>query len=87
MDAAHGSATAALKPLNRGIREYSLFQGVLLVLDRLRQRRRLPETVDGLERRETNAQATGAWGNPASVLLRCGVPTPGPTASTTPAAS
>lgn len=40
---------------------------------------RLPETVDGLERRETNAQATGAWGNPASVLLRCGVPTPGPT--------
>ncbi len=37
MDAAHGSATAALKPLNRGIREYSLFQGVLLVLDRLRQ--------------------------------------------------
>ena len=37
MDAAHGSATAALKPLNRGIREYSLFRGVLLVLDRLRQ--------------------------------------------------
>src|SRR3546814_16231200 len=37
MDAAHGSANAALKPLNRGIREYSLFQGVLLVLDRLRQ--------------------------------------------------
>ena len=41
---------------------------------------RLPETVgDGLQRRDTNAQATGAWGNPASVLLRCGVPTPPPT--------
>ncbi|WP_371030111.1 DUF3515 family protein [Pseudoclavibacter sp. JSM 162008] len=40
---------------------------------------RLPSTVDGLELRLTNAQATGAWGSPASVLLRCGVPTPGPT--------
>ncbi|MFD2757959.1 DUF3515 domain-containing protein [Gulosibacter faecalis] len=40
---------------------------------------RLPDSVAGLDRRDTNAQATGAWGNPASVLLRCGVPTPGPT--------
>ncbi|MBF4551715.1 DUF3515 domain-containing protein [Pseudoclavibacter sp. RFBJ3] len=40
---------------------------------------RLPSTVDGLELRLTNAQATGAWGTPAGVLLRCGVPTPGPT--------
>lgn len=40
---------------------------------------RLPETVDGLELRLTNAQATGAWGSPASVLLHCGVPTPDPT--------
>ncbi|RRJ86185.1 DUF3515 domain-containing protein [Gulosibacter macacae] len=40
---------------------------------------RLPDVVDGLERRDTNAQATGAWGNPAAVLLRCGVPTPPPT--------
>lgn len=40
---------------------------------------RLPETVDNLSKRYTNAQATGAWGNPASVLLRCGVETPGPT--------
>lgn len=40
---------------------------------------RLPDSVAGLDRRETNAQATGAWGSPASVLLRCGVPTPGPT--------
>jgi len=29
-------------------------------------------------KRETNAQGTGAWGNPAAVLLRCGVPVPGP---------
>ncbi|PPF46058.1 DUF3515 domain-containing protein [Pseudoclavibacter sp. AY1F1] len=42
---------------------------------------RLPSTVDGLELRLTNAQATGAWGSPAGVLLRCGVPTPGPTSA------
>lgn len=40
---------------------------------------RLPETVDGQQRRETNSQATGAWGNPASVLLRCGIEPSGPT--------
>ncbi|GGA63819.1 hypothetical protein GCM10011490_13040 [Pseudoclavibacter endophyticus] len=40
---------------------------------------RLPETVDGLELRTTNAQATGAWGSPATVLLHCGVATPEPT--------
>lgn len=40
---------------------------------------RLPDTVDDLARRDTNAQATGAWGTPAAVLLRCGVPSPGPT--------
>lgn len=36
MVAAHGSATAAVTSLSPRIREYSLFQGVLLVLDRLR---------------------------------------------------
>ncbi|WP_282344278.1 type VI secretion system baseplate subunit TssG [Pseudomonas sp. PS02288] len=36
MDATHGAAAPALSRLSRGIREYSLFQGVLLVLDRLR---------------------------------------------------
>lgn len=36
MDAAHGAATATVNPLRRSIREYSLFQGILLVLDRLR---------------------------------------------------
>ncbi len=40
---------------------------------------RLPEQVDGLDLRNTNAQATGAWGNPATVLFRCGVATPPPT--------
>jgi hypothetical protein len=40
---------------------------------------RLPDTVAELKKRETNAQATGAWGTPASVLLTCGVEVPGPT--------
>ena len=42
---------------------------------------RLPDTVDGLPARETNAQATGAWGTPAGVILHCGVPVPSPTAA------
>ena len=42
---------------------------------------RLPATVAGLDARETNAQATAAWGQPAFVLLRCGVPSPAPTAT------
>ncbi len=41
---------------------------------------RLPDTVDGQDKRLTNAQATGAWGEPASAILRCGVPVPAPTA-------
>jgi hypothetical protein len=40
---------------------------------------RLPDTVDGQQRRWTNAQATGAWGDPTAVILTCGVETPGPT--------
>ncbi|HWD61188.1 MAG TPA: DUF3515 family protein [Humibacter sp.] len=39
----------------------------------------LPDTVAGKAKRETNAQATGAWGDPAVVLLRCGVAPIGPT--------
>src|SRR5699024_6674078 len=34
---------------------------------------RLPDEAGGLERRRTNAQATGAWGDPAAVLLYCGI--------------
>ncbi|QEO15702.1 DUF3515 family protein [Agromyces intestinalis] len=40
---------------------------------------RLPDAVAGLDQRETDAQGTGAWGDPAAVLLRCGVAAPGPT--------
>jgi hypothetical protein len=40
---------------------------------------RLPDSLDGQQRRWTDAQATAAWGNPASVLLTCGVDPPGPT--------
>ena len=40
---------------------------------------RLHDEVAGQAARETNAQGTGAWGSPASVLLRCGVEPPGPT--------
>lgn len=39
----------------------------------------LPDTVAGQDRRETDSQATAAWGEPSAVILRCGVPTPGPT--------
>ena len=39
---------------------------------------RLPETIAGQDRRWTDAQGTGAWGDPAAVLLTCGVPVPGP---------
>lgn len=41
---------------------------------------RLPEAVAGQDRRWTDAQATGAWGDPSAVLLSCGVTVPGPTA-------
>jgi hypothetical protein len=35
---------------------------------------RLPDTVALQVKRVTDAQATGAWGNPTSVILRCGLP-------------
>ena len=40
---------------------------------------RLPNTLADLPLRETNAQATAAWGSPAAVLLRCGIEPSGPT--------
>lgn len=40
--------------------------------------RATPDTLLGLERRSTSAQATTAWGDPA-VTVRCGVAPPGPT--------
>lgn len=39
----------------------------------------LPEKVANLERRRTDTQSTAAWGEPAAVILRCGVEVPGPT--------
>ncbi|MEY4275647.1 MAG: hypothetical protein RIS26_110 [Actinomycetota bacterium] len=35
---------------------------------------RLPDTSDNLERRSTDAQSTAAWGDPAAVIFRCGLP-------------
>ena len=40
---------------------------------------RLPQTVAELGKRTTNAQATGAWGDPSAVELRCGIEPSGPT--------
>jgi Protein of unknown function (DUF3515) len=42
---------------------------------------RLPEMVGELAARETDAQSTAAWGQPELILLRCGVPSPAPTAA------
>ena len=42
---------------------------------------RLPAAIGNLAGRETNAQATGAWGDPTSVVLHCGVPVPPPTST------
>lgn len=39
----------------------------------------LPVEVAETPLRSTNSQATAAWGNPSKVILRCGVPVPGPT--------
>jgi hypothetical protein len=40
---------------------------------------RLPGELDDQPRRWTDAQATGAWGDPAAVLLSCGLDQLGPT--------
>lgn len=34
---------------------------------------RMPDMVGDLEIRNTNAQATRAWGDPTAVILRCGI--------------
>ncbi|MBF4995515.1 DUF3515 domain-containing protein [Arthrobacter gandavensis] len=39
----------------------------------------MPENLAGTDQRETTSQATSAWGSPAEVIVRCGVPVPGPT--------
>jgi hypothetical protein len=39
----------------------------------------LPTDAENQGLRETDAQATAAWGTPASILLRCGIEPQGPT--------
>lgn len=39
----------------------------------------LPDSLGDAEQRQTNSQATAAWGQPSLVILRCGVNVPGPT--------
>lgn len=42
---------------------------------------RLPESVSDQDRRWTDAQATGAYGDPTSIIVACGVTVPGPTSN------
>jgi hypothetical protein len=39
---------------------------------------RLPDTLADQKRRSVNSQATAAWGNPVSVIVRCGLELPPP---------
>jgi len=39
----------------------------------------LPQVIADAEKRPTSSQSTAAWGDPAEVVLRCGVQVPGPT--------
>ena len=39
----------------------------------------LPSELADQQQRETDSQATAAWGEPSKIILRCGVPVPGPT--------
>lgn len=41
---------------------------------------RLPNAIGDMQRRWTDAQATGAYGEPTAVIVACGVAVPGPTA-------
>ena len=35
---------------------------------------RLPDSIENFALRDTDAQATGAWGTPSALILRCGLP-------------
>lgn len=39
----------------------------------------LPDSLADAPKRTTSSQATAAWGDPSLLILRCGVPVPGPT--------
>lgn len=55
MDTPHGPAAASISVLTQGIREYSLFQAVLLVIDRLREAHPLLGDEDLYDRLEFQA--------------------------------
>ncbi|GAA1347828.1 DUF3515 family protein [Falsarthrobacter nasiphocae] len=38
-----------------------------------------PETISGRDRRDTTSQGNTAYGDPADIVVRCGVDAPGPT--------
>lgn len=38
----------------------------------------LPSSIAGQDRRWTDAQSTGAWGDPTTIIMTCGVTPPGP---------
>ncbi|WP_447801608.1 type VI secretion system baseplate subunit TssG [Pseudomonas kilonensis] len=68
MDTPHGPATASISGLTRGIREYSLFQAVLLVVDRLREAH--PDLDDEALYDRLEFQANPSLGFPASDIDR-----------------
>ena len=35
---------------------------------------RLPDSIENFAQRDTDAQATSAWGTPSAVIIRCGLP-------------
>ncbi|BAQ73886.1 type VI secretion protein TssG2 [Pseudomonas sp. Os17] len=68
MDATHGLAAPALSELSRGIREYSLFQAVMLVVDRLRDAH--PQMNDDELYDQLEFQANPSLGFPGSDVDR-----------------
>ena len=68
MDAAHGATAPALNRLSRGIREYSLFQGVQLVLERLHAAH--PELDEEALYQRLELQANPSMGFPGSDIDR-----------------
>jgi len=39
---------------------------------------RLPDSIEGFDRRNVNSQSTAAWGDPVVIIARCGLPRPAP---------
>lgn len=68
MDTTHGATAPALNLLSRNIREYSLFQGVLLVMERLREE--YPEHTEQALYNLIEFQANPSMGFPGSDIER-----------------